>query len=65
MFWPRIVTTSWDDEAPLHLKVAELLRARALPGTFYIPPIGYDGCRTLGSGHLRLLTSKGFETPPK
>lgn len=41
-----IMTTSWDDGDPCDLKVAELLRARGLAGTFYIPLIGYDGRRT-------------------
>jgi hypothetical protein len=46
---PRIVTTSWDDGDPSDLKVAELLRARALSGTFYVPFIGPHGRRLLWS----------------
>jgi len=56
-----IVTTSWDDGDPLGLRVAELLRARHLPGTFYFPFIDYDGRRTLTPDHLRSLASEGFE----
>jgi len=33
----RIVTTSWDDGDRADMKVAALLRARAIPGTFYVP----------------------------
>jgi peptidoglycan/xylan/chitin deacetylase (PgdA/CDA1 family) len=60
---PRLslVTTSWDDGDPLDLKVAELLRARALAGTFYIPLTGPDGRKTLDPEHLRSLASEGFE----
>lgn len=61
MVLPKIVTTSWDDGDPCDLKVAELLRARGLAGTFYIPLIGYDGRRTLDTEHLRWLASGGFE----
>jgi len=57
----RIVTTSWDDGDPSDRKVAELLRARGLAGTFYVPLIGYDGRRTLDTEHLRMLASEGFE----
>jgi hypothetical protein len=45
----------------LDLKVAELLRARGLPGTFYFPFIGPHGRRTLEPAHLRSLASEGFE----
>jgi peptidoglycan/xylan/chitin deacetylase (PgdA/CDA1 family) len=61
MLPPRIVTTSWDDGDPLDLKVAELLRARGLPGTFYFPFIGHQGRCTLEPAHLRSLASEGFE----
>jgi peptidoglycan/xylan/chitin deacetylase (PgdA/CDA1 family) len=57
----RIVTTSWDDGDPFDLKVAELLRARSLPGTFYVPIVGYDGRKTLEPAELRSLGSGGFE----
>jgi peptidoglycan-N-acetylglucosamine deacetylase len=57
---PIIVTTSWDDGDPLDLRVAELLRARNLPGTFYIPFDGYKGQR-LTATELRSLGDEGFE----
>jgi peptidoglycan/xylan/chitin deacetylase (PgdA/CDA1 family) len=56
-----IVMTSWDDGDPCDLKVAELLRARGLPGTFYVPIVGYDGRNTLEPAELRSLGSEGFE----
>lgn len=56
-----VVTTSWDDGDPLDLKVAELLRARHLPGTFYVPFIGHHGRRALEPAQLRSLASEGFE----
>jgi peptidoglycan-N-acetylglucosamine deacetylase len=58
---PRIVTTSWDDGDPMDLRVAEFLRARKLPGTFYVPITGYRGRPTMNSADLRSLTSEGFE----
>src|SRR2546429_7373888 len=58
---PKIVTTSWDDGDPRDLKVAELLRARRIKGTFYIPLLGYDGLATLDPAGLRSLDSEGFE----
>jgi peptidoglycan/xylan/chitin deacetylase (PgdA/CDA1 family) len=57
----RIVTTSWDDGDPLDLKVTELLRARAVGGTFYCPFIGYNGRPTLMPAQLRSLVAEGFE----
>ena len=56
-----IVTTSWDDGDPLDLKVAELLRDRNLPGTFYVPFTGPHGRQTLTPDHLRSLAVEGFE----
>jgi len=56
-----IVTTSWDDGDPCDLKVAELLRARGLPGTFYFPFFGHHGRCTLEPAQLRSLASEGFE----
>src|ERR1700674_2726071 len=58
---PRIVTTSWDDGDPCDLKVAELLRARGLPGAFYFAFRGHHGGRTLEPSQLRSLASEGFE----
>lgn len=61
MHAPKIVTTSWDDGDPRDLKIAELLRARRIKGTFYIPLLGYDGLATLDPAGLRSLDSEGFE----
>jgi peptidoglycan/xylan/chitin deacetylase (PgdA/CDA1 family) len=58
---PRIVTTSWDDGDPRDLRIAELLRSRGLPGTFYIPMSGYLNKPTLVASDLRSLSSEGFE----
>lgn len=58
---PRIVTTSWDDGDACDLKLAELLHARKLPGTFYIPITGHHGARSLGRNEMRALKSEGFE----
>lgn len=56
-----IVTTSWDDGDPLDLRVAELLRLRGLPGTFYVPIHGYLGHRTLRPHEMREMVEAGFE----
>jgi peptidoglycan/xylan/chitin deacetylase (PgdA/CDA1 family) len=55
----RFVTTSWDDGDCADLKLAELLRSKAIPGTFYIP-INYRE-KPLGSAELRTLAAEGFE----
>ena len=55
----RIVTTSWDDGDYADLKLAEILRARGIKGTFYVP-IKYRQ-RPLGHSELRALASEGFE----
>jgi peptidoglycan-N-acetylglucosamine deacetylase len=56
-----IVTTSWDDGDPHDLRIAELLRQRALPGTFYVPIIGYLGHRTISAQDMRDMVRHGFE----
>ncbi|HEX5410614.1 MAG TPA: polysaccharide deacetylase family protein [Terriglobia bacterium] len=58
---PRIVTTSWDDGDPLDFKVAEMLHARKLPATFYVPITGHHGARALDRNELRTLSKEGFE----
>jgi peptidoglycan/xylan/chitin deacetylase (PgdA/CDA1 family) len=55
----RIVTTSWDDGDYADLKLAEILKARGIKGTFYVP-IKYRQ-RPLGHSELRALASEGFE----
>jgi len=61
----RIVTTSWDDGDSIDLRVAELLSARKLPGTFYIPVKGHVKSRhryqRMSSTEMRELDSQGFE----
>ncbi len=57
----RVVTTSWDDGDPNDVKIADLLRRRELPGTFYVPITGYQGRKTLSTNDLRALFSEGFE----
>lgn len=56
---PRIVTTSWDDGDCADLKLAEILKAQGIKGTFYIP-IKYRE-HPLGHSELRVLGSEGFE----
>jgi len=34
---PAYITTSWDDGHPLDMRLAEILGAYGLPGTFYLP----------------------------
>lgn len=58
---PRIVTTSWDDGDPRDRKVAELLAARGIAGTFYIPMSGYLRGPTLISTDIQALAAGGFE----
>lgn len=57
----RIVTTSWDDGDRNDLRVAELLQARGLTGTFYVPARAYNGNTLLTEGDLRDLRSQGLE----
>jgi len=61
----RIVTTSWDDGDPFDLRVAQLLAARHIPGTFYIPlkghvEPGHRACR-MSLPEMMDLNSQGFE----
>ncbi|HXH49055.1 MAG TPA: polysaccharide deacetylase family protein [Terriglobia bacterium] len=58
---PRIVTTSWDDGDVLDFKIAEMLHARNLPATFYVPITGHHGLHALGRSELRALKEEGFE----
>jgi len=55
------VTTSWDDDDRGGLKIAELLNAHHLPGTFYVPTgkLGTDS--RLSPSDLRNLSGAGFE----
>ncbi len=57
----KIVTTSWDDGYPADMRVAEMLYARQLKGTFYVPKAGPDGKPTLRAGEVRSLCQAGFD----
>ena len=57
----RIVTTSWDDGDPADLRVAELLAARKLPGTFYIPVKGHHHSTRMNAAEMLELDGQGFE----
>lgn len=57
----RAVTTSWDDGDPRDCRIAQLLRAHRLPGTFYVPVNPYQGRNRLQASELRALCSEGFE----
>src|ERR1700680_3443240 len=56
-----IVTTSWDDEHPCDLRLAEALAKSRLPATFYVPVFGENGKPVLGSAALRSFLNQGFE----
>src|ERR1700687_2781793 len=58
---PVIVSTSWDDDSASGLKIAELLGARGLPGTFYVPTSRLGEVSIFGGSDLRALSRSGFE----
>jgi peptidoglycan-N-acetylglucosamine deacetylase len=58
---PTIVTTSWDDGNHCDLKVAEILRARQVGGTFYVPITPHEKDPALSHAQLRDLSAAGFE----
>jgi len=53
-------TTSWDDGHPLDLRVADILAARGVAGTFYVPRFNREGRSVLTKNELRTL-GKAFE----
>jgi peptidoglycan/xylan/chitin deacetylase (PgdA/CDA1 family) len=57
----RIVTTSWDDGEQYDIKLVEILRARAIAATFYVPITPYQGRAALSHSELRGLSAEGFE----
>ena len=61
MPFSRIVTTSWDDGDIFDLKIAEILYARKLAGTFYIPIAGHHSSSAMDHCDLRTLRGRGFE----
>jgi peptidoglycan-N-acetylglucosamine deacetylase len=58
---PTTVTTSWDDGDVADLRIAEILKARGLGGTFYVPFAGPGGRVTLRTHQMRSMWSEGFE----
>lgn len=56
-----IVTTSWDDGDVRDLRVAELLKAHDMRGTFYVPLEPFNGNPSLSNEDLRSLCVEGFE----
>ncbi len=58
---PVIVSTSWDDDSASGLKIAELLSARGLPGTFYVPTSRLGEESIFTGSDLRALSTSGFE----
>ena len=59
---PRlIVTTSWDDNSSLNLKLASLLSRYEIPGTFYICSTNDDQGRTLEESGCEEISRMGFE----
>jgi peptidoglycan-N-acetylglucosamine deacetylase len=56
-----IVTTSWDDGDRADVRLAEMLRCRKIPGTFYVPVNPYGAHPALTSQDLRNLSQEGFE----
>jgi len=56
-----MVTTSWDDGDARDLKIADMLRSRAMTGTFYVPIEPFSDDPTLSADDMRALTAEGFE----
>lgn len=57
----RIVTTSWDEGSPFDLRVAKLLAARKVAGTFYVPVKGRHRSSRMGFGEIFDLDQQRFE----
>src|SRR5260370_16697137 len=58
---PVIVSTSCDDDSASGLKIAELLSARGLPGTFYVPTSRMGQGSVFSGSDLRALSANRFE----
>ncbi|HZP61781.1 MAG TPA: polysaccharide deacetylase family protein [Terriglobales bacterium] len=57
----KIVTTSWDDGDARDVRIAELLAARGMRGTFYCPVKPFNGNPALTTAQQREMISEGFE----
>ena len=57
----KIVTTSWDDGDARDLRLADLLAARGLRGTFYCPIKPFSGSPALTATQQRDMMAGGFE----
>lgn len=57
---PMVVTTSWDDGDPLDLRLAEMMAAVGVAGTFYVP-IHREGLPVMTPAQLQELRSLGME----
>lgn len=58
---PIIVTTSWDDGDRHDLRIAELLQAHGMQGTFYVPIKPFNANPALSPDNLRSMHAQGFE----
>ena len=56
---PAYMTTSWDDGHPLDHRLADLLHANGLTGTFYVPPKSQN--QTVSPAEVRRLADGGVE----
>ena len=56
----KLVTTSWDDGHARDLQLADLLQARGMAATFYVP-FSHEGHRVLSGADIRSLRNQGFE----
>lgn len=59
---PRVVvSTSWDDDDRSGLKLAHMLQAYGIPGTFYVPTANLGQGNAFSIADLRSLSADGFE----
>jgi len=56
-----VVTTSWDDGDRCDLRLAEMLSAHGMAGTFYIPVEPFHAGRQLSTQQMRDLAAEKFE----
>ncbi len=59
---PRVVvTTSWDDDDQVGMKVADILSSYDLQGTFFVPTYRLGERNRFSENDLRTLSTSGFE----